>query len=111
MKPTTDKPASPLGQRIGEQETRKLRALHNQRQGVWYGLGMFGMIGWSVAVPGLVGTALGVWLDRHHPQSFSWTLSLLLAGLVAGCFTAWAWVAREGHEPPNNLPDKQQSDD
>lgn len=111
MKPLPDKSGSPLGQRIGALETRKLRARRDQGQGVWYGLGMFGMIGWSVTVPGLVGTALGVWLDRHHPQSFSWTLSLLLAGLVAGCFTAWAWVASEGHEPAKKLPDNNLSND
>lgn len=111
MKPAPPKPASPLGQRIGALETRKLHAQHDQKKGVWYGLGMFGMIGWSVAVPVLVGTALGVWLDRHHPQPFSWTLTLLLVGLVAGCFTAWAWVNSEGHESPKNLPNKPLSDD
>lgn len=111
MKPAPPKSASPLGRRIGALETRKLHAQHDQKKGVWYGLGMFGMIGWSVAVPVLVGTALGVWLDRHHPQPFSWTLTLLLAGLAAGCFTAWAWVTSEGHEPPKNLPNKPLSND
>jgi ATP synthase protein I len=61
------------------------------------GLGTFGMIGWSVAVPTVGGAFLGHWLDRVAPQSFSWTLALLLAGVVVGAAIAWSWVRREGN--------------
>lgn len=60
------------------------------------GLGTFGMIGWSVAVPTVGGIALGRWLDRVAPQHFSWVLALLLAGVVIGAFIAWRWIEREG---------------
>jgi len=53
---------------------------------------MSGLIGWSVTVPTLIGAALGIWVDKHCPSRFSWTLMLLLIGLVIGCFTAWHWV-------------------
>lgn len=56
---------------------------------------MTGLIGWSVVIPTLLGTAIGLWLDRRTPGSHSWTLALLVAGLVLGCFNAWHWVARE----------------
>ena len=59
---------------------------------------MMGLIGWSVVVPTLVGAALGIWLDKHHPGEHSWTLMLLVAGLVIGCFNAWHWVAKENKE-------------
>lgn len=59
------------------------------------GLGMFGMVGWSVAVPTLLGVALGIWLDKTFPQSFSWTLTGLILGLIAGCVIAWNWVIKE----------------
>ena len=39
----------------------------NSTQGVWFGLGMMGLIGWSVIVPTLLGAALGIWLGQHHP--------------------------------------------
>ncbi len=80
---------------IGADAARKLKAQRNTTRGVWFGLGMMGLIGWSVVVPTLLGAALGAWLDRHHPGKHSWTLALLVAGLVVGCFNAWHWVAKE----------------
>src|SRR5690606_40079290 len=59
------------------------------------GLGMFGIIGWSVSVPTVIGALLGVWLDRRLPGSFSWTLALLLGGVTLGCFNAWYWISQE----------------
>ena len=62
---------------------------------MWFALGMLGTIGWSVAVPTLAGALLGLWWDRHHPGPHSWTLALLVAGLVLGCANAWHWVSKE----------------
>ena len=84
-----------LSREIGAKAARKLKARRNSTQGVWLGLGMMGLIGWSVVVPTLLGAALGLWLDNRHPGSHSWTLALLVAGIVIGCFNAWHWVAQE----------------
>ena len=73
----------------------KLKARRNPAPGVWVGLGMMGLIGWSVVVPTLGGAALGLWLDQRHPGAHSWTLALLVAGLAIGCLNAWHWVANE----------------
>jgi ATP synthase protein I len=59
---------------------------------------MMGLIGWSVVVPTLLGALLGIWLDKSNPGSFSWTLSLLVIGLVIGCLNAWRWVTKEEKE-------------
>lgn len=80
---------------VGAKAARKLKARRNPTPGVWFGLGMMGLIGWSVVVPTLLGTMLGLWLDRTYPGDRSWTLALLVAGLVLGCFNAWRWVAKE----------------
>jgi ATP synthase protein I len=56
---------------------------------------MMGLIGWSVAVPTLLGVALGAWLDSQKLGERSWTLALLVAGLTIGCLNAWLWVAKE----------------
>jgi ATP synthase protein I len=87
--------ASAFAAQIDAKAARKLKARRNPDNGVWFGLGMMGLIGWSVVVPTLAGAALGIWLDRHHTQRHSWTLALLVAGLTIGCFNAWHWVAKE----------------
>ncbi len=60
------------------------------------GIGTFGMIGWSIAVPTVGGAFLGMWLNRLAPQEFSWTIALLLGGLAVGILIAWGWVSKEG---------------
>ena len=85
----------PLGQQVGAKAARKLRAQRHVTRTVWFGLGMMGLIGWSVAIPTLLGAALGVWLDRNYPGNRSWTLALLVAGLAIGCWNAWHWLSKE----------------
>jgi ATP synthase protein I len=89
------KPQSSLAQAVGAKAARKLKAQRSAPAGIWFGLGMMGLIGWSVAIPTLLGAACGIWLDTHYPGGRSWTLALLVAGLVIGCFNAWHWVAKE----------------
>lgn len=92
---------------VGSKAARKLRARRHVTQGVWFGLGMMGLIGWSVAIPTLLGAALGLWLDRRYPGGRSWTLALLVAGLAIGCVNAWHWVTREDRA----MRDEQEDDD
>lgn len=84
-----------FSEQIGAQAARKLKARRDGSHGVWSGLGMMGLIGWSVVIPTLLGTALGLWLDDRHPGAHPWTLALLMAGLCMGCLNAWHWVARQ----------------
>jgi ATP synthase protein I len=90
--------ATEFSQQVGAKAARKRKAQRQVTQTVWSGLGMMGMVGWSVAVPTLLGAALGLWLDKHHPGSHSWTLMLLAVGLGLGCFNAWHWVTKEDRE-------------
>ena len=92
---------------VGAKADRKLKARRNSTQSVWFGLGMMGLIGWSVVVPTLLGAALGIWLDKRHPGGHSWTLMLLVIGLVIGCLNAWHWVAKEDKE----MREEQEEDD
>jgi ATP synthase protein I len=85
-----------LAGQVGVKAARKLKARRNATPDVWFGLGMMGLIGWSVVVPTLLGAALGIWLDETRPGPRSWTLALLVAGLALGCINAWHWVAKEG---------------
>lgn len=76
----------------------KLKAQRKVNQTIWSGLGMIGLIGWAIAVPTLLGTVLGIWIDKHYPGTRSWTLALLMLGLTLGCFNAWRWVDKEDQE-------------
>jgi len=92
---------------IGAKAARKIRARKSD-QGVWFGLGMMGLIGWSVAVPTLLGAALGLWLDKHHPGKHAWTLALLVGGLAIGCLNAWHWVTTEDEAMRVDQEDKHE---
>jgi ATP synthase protein I len=89
---------SAFARSVASEAARKLRAQRQGTDGVWFGLGMSGLIGWSVAVPTLAGAMIGMWLDRHHPGGHSWTLALMAAGLAIGCLNAWHWVAQQDDE-------------
>ncbi len=93
---------------IGEKEKRKLKAMRESSGSVWSGLGMFGMVGWSVVVPTVLGAALGVWLDKTYHESFSWTLTCLLIGLCTGSLIAWYWVSKEDKEMHQNKEEKDE---
>jgi len=96
-----------LAGQVGAKAARKLKARRNPAPGVWFGLGMMGLVGWSVVVPTLLGAAIGIWLDKHHPGKHPWTLALLVVGLAIGCLNAWHWVAKEDRA----MRDEQENDD
>ena len=96
----TGKPESRIAEtefsrQVGAKETRKLRAQKKVVRTVWLGFSMMGLVGWAVAIPTLLGTALGIWLDKRYPGIHSWTLSFMIIGLFVGCLNAWYWVSKE----------------
>lgn len=84
-----------LGEQVANRAKRKQRAREKSKRTVWFGLGMFGLVGWSVAIPTIIGIAIGVWLDREWPGRASWTLTFLIIGIALGCLNAWYWIKQE----------------
>lgn len=80
---------------IGRKASRRQRAQREGDQSIWFSLGLFGLVGWSVAIPTLLGLALGIWIDTRWPGRVSWTLTLLFVGIALGCANAWYWVKQE----------------
>lgn len=103
----TEKNNAYLAEQVGAKVARKLKARRNATPGVWSGLGVMGLVGWSVVVPTLLGAALGLWLDRRYPGGRTWTLALLMAGLTLGCLNAWHWVSKEDQD----MREEQENDD
>lgn len=84
-----------LENEISSREQRKLKSRRDGERSVWFGLGMFGLVGWSVAVPALLGVALGSWIDTNWPSRVSWKLTFLIVGVAMGFANAWRWMQQE----------------
>lgn len=85
-----------VSKEIRDQARRKLKHRREPKRSAWFGFGLFGMVGWAVATPTIIGIALGVWLDSKTGNGRSWTVAFLFAGLALGCLNAWFWIKREG---------------
>ena len=93
-----DEHLSDLPARVGRKAERRLKARRSGHRSVWFGMGMFGLVGWTVAVYTVLGIALGSWIDKARPSPVSWTLTLLFIGLVAGLLNAWYWIRKESRD-------------
>lgn len=80
---------------VGTKASRRIRARRTRDRSIWFGVGMFGVVGWTIAITTLIGVALGIWIDRRWPGPYSWTLTLLFIGLIIGCLNAWYWIQKE----------------
>jgi ATP synthase protein I len=100
-----------LSGRVANQARRKLRARRHRDRSTWFGLGMYGLVGWSVVMPTLLGVAAGLWIDSRWPSRFSWTLMLMLAGLLLGCWNAWYWVSLEQRAIRRERGDEDEEDE
>jgi len=81
-------------QQIAKKIKRRIRA-KQQSKNLWFGLTMFGMVGWSVVIPILISIAIGIWIDKTFPSQYSWTLMCMFIGVVLGCFNGWYWISKE----------------
>ena len=71
---------SNLQDRIEDRERRKLKSQKQGKPNVWQGFGVFGLIGWSIALPLVSLTLVGIWLDERYDHEFSFTLSPIGCG-------------------------------
>ncbi|MBY0518606.1 MAG: AtpZ/AtpI family protein [Bacteriovoracaceae bacterium] len=78
-----------------KKEARKLKARRNREVSAWWGFSLFGLVGWSVVVPALIGVFVGGLLEHHYTGSHSWTVALLLTGICVGSVLALFLLAKE----------------
>ncbi len=90
----SDDPDREFGDRIREEEKRRLKH-RSRRERSWFGLGMFGLVGWAFALPMLGILAVGIWLDTRSVGGYSWSLMAVFVGAALGAFNAWFWVQAE----------------
>ncbi len=83
---------------VGKKAARRIKARRTRDRSVWFGLGTFGMVGWTIAITTLIGVVIGIWVDRTWPGTYSWTLTFLFIGLIIGCMNAWYWINKEMYQ-------------
>lgn len=88
-------PRDEFAKQVQKKQHRKEKARREQHRSIWFGMGMFGLVGWAVAMPTILFLALGIWIDGQVETQYSWTLMLLVVGVALGCFNAWYWVTKE----------------
>ena len=81
---------------VRQKVAQRFKAAKEKRSSLFFGLGMFGTVGWTIAIPTVLATLLGRWLDNLHQGRISWTLTCLLIGMATGCLVAWGWITKEG---------------
>lgn len=74
---------------------RRERARQRGDESPWAWLGTFGLVGWTVVVPTLLGVAAGVYVDNRVDSRISFTITFLILGAATGLTMAWYWVRRE----------------
>ena len=94
----TKKQQEDLPDIIHHKVRQHLKATKKKRGSLFFGLGLFGTIGWTIAIPTLLGTLLGRKLDSLYHGQISWTITCMLTGMAIGCLVAWRWLTKEGGE-------------
>lgn len=96
MEKSSSHEKEPLPDIVNKKCKKKLDARQKRQRSLFFGLGVFGVVGWSVAIPTLIGAMIGRWLDAHSNLQISWTLTCIFLGMVVGCVIAWNWINKEG---------------
>ena len=81
---------------------------HRPNRTYLYRAALLTVYGWQMAIPVLIGIALGLFLDKHLPiERFSWTLNLILLGFGAGLYNANTWIKKTAGLKSKNKEDKK----
>ncbi|MCA9119123.1 MAG: AtpZ/AtpI family protein [Planctomycetaceae bacterium] len=73
-------------------DASRLARRETGHQSFWRSLGVLGMVGWPIAIGSVGGTIFGRYLDAQFNTGLRYTLILMMAGILIGCFAAWKSV-------------------
>jgi ATP synthase protein I len=64
---------------------------------LWHSIATFGVIGWMIALPTVMGAYFGRYLDsRASDAGISWTITFILLGLAIGIYSVWRFFFYKG---------------
>ena len=90
--------------KLAAKERRTVEAKEGKETIAWEGVGRFGMVGWSVCGPVLLGLLVGWILDRITGHHHLWVTTLFFIGLVIGCVSTAYWLFKEYGEIEEDKP-------
>ena len=77
---------------------KRERAERNRREenpSFWSNVGLFGVVGWSITVPMVLGLLVGRLIDKRFDSGAVYTVFLMLVGLGFGCYNVWRLISRK----------------
>ncbi|MEX2187012.1 MAG: AtpZ/AtpI family protein [Pirellulales bacterium] len=77
---------------VVRRDSSRLARREKGHRSFWQSLGVLGMVGWPIALGSVGGTLLGRYLDARFDTGVRYTLMIMTAGVLAGCFAAWRTV-------------------
>ena len=87
----------PDARRSLERDVERLARREPAGRSFWRSLSVLGTVGWSIALPAVVGAWLGHRLDLHFGSGVRFTLMLLFLGVASGSAIAWRVVREHRH--------------
>lgn len=93
--PTQREYRDQFSEQIRRKQKRRIKGRRQREHAAWYGLSVFGVVGWAVMIPLLICLAIGIALDARTGGDISWTLTFLVLGVALGSLNAWYWVIKE----------------
>jgi len=98
MKPTekpTEKSTRIDPRAAVRRDVARLARREKGHRSFWRSLSVIGMVGWPITFGSVGGTLLGRYLDTRFETGIRFTLMLMTAGVVLGCFAAWMTVVEK----------------
>lgn len=94
MSPNEERDSQEVAREIDRVEQLEREANSRRGRNLWVQVSRVGTLGWLIALPIVGGALLGHLLDRRLGTGLTFTLALLLTGIVLAGYTIW----RHGRE-------------
>ena len=76
-------------------DSSRLARRERGHRSFWRSLNVLGMVGWPITLGSVGGAWLGRYLDTRLDSGIRFTLILMTAGVLLGCFVAWKTVTQK----------------
>lgn len=79
-----------------ENSAKDLVKARKERSTLWHNASIIGIGGWLFVLPVVGGAYLGWYLDKKVPIGISWTITLIILGIISGLYNLWFYFRGSG---------------